>query len=166
MQGTRGGASQAEGAKSLKPRGAHMLWQPRGTEKEGDDSRMRVERELFSLRFFQWRSYGRGGGGEGRRSTRGGPDPAGSRDPAWLRPWLRACEPRPRVWAGCSRAGDGGVPRRLRLGEGNVSRGGRRSEEGTVCAVGVLKRESEHRQKSGGDTALVLDAHLQFGVMV
>lgn len=40
-----------------------MLWQPRGTEKEGDDSRMRVEREfLFSLCFFQWRLYSRGGG--------------------------------------------------------------------------------------------------------
>lgn len=62
MQGARGGASQTEGA-SLKPRGGHMLWQPRGTEKEGDDSRMRVEREfLFSLCFFQWRLYGRGGG--------------------------------------------------------------------------------------------------------
>lgn len=54
----------------------------------------------------------------------------------------------------------------LHLGEGNVSHGGSRSEEGTVCAVDVLKRESERLQKSGGDTALVLDAHLQFGVMV
>lgn len=95
--------------------------------------------------------------------------PARNRDRAWLWPWLRACEPaspRPRVWAGCSRTGDWGAPRRLHLGEGNVSHGGSRSEEGTVCAVGVLKRESERLQKSGGDTALVLDAHLQFGVMV
>lgn len=62
MQGARGGASQTEGAKSLKPRGGHMLWQPRGTEKAGDDSRMRVEREfLFSL-FFPVEVISRGGG--------------------------------------------------------------------------------------------------------
>lgn len=64
--------------------------------------------------------------------------PARSRDRAWLRPWLRACEPEAQ---GVGWVQPGGRLGSLRLGEGNVSHGGSRSEEGTVCAVGVLKRE-------------------------